>query len=72
MFQDITDQDATDSTAQCGFFLFNNKEVTIAAKLLTDSFQRRTSHDQYNRNRFRTANFEKFGILMLNRFLGIE
>ena len=43
MFQDTTDQDATDSTPECGFFfLFKNKEATIAAKLLTDSFQRRT------------------------------
>ena len=49
MFQDITDQDATGSTAQCGFFLFNNKEVTIATKLLTDSFQRRTSHADLHR-----------------------
>ena len=32
------------------FFLIKNKEATIAAKLLTDSFQRRTS--QYKSNRF--------------------
>ena len=50
MFQDTTDQDATDSTPECGFFFeFKNKEATIAAKLLTDSFQRRTS--QYKSNR---------------------
>ena len=50
VFQDTTDQDATDTTAGCGFSLFKNKEATIAAKLLTDSFQRRTS--QYKSNRF--------------------
>ena len=46
MFQDTTNQHATDSTPECGsfffFFKFKNEEATIAAKLLTDSFQRRT------------------------------
>ena len=34
MFQDTTDQDATDSTPECGFFFFNlkNKEATIVTK----------------------------------------
>ena len=40
VFQDTTNPDATDSTPEC----------TIAAKLLTNSFQRRTS--QYKSNRF--------------------
>ena len=40
MFQDTTNQHATDSNV--AFLKFKNKEAIIAAKLLTDSFQRRT------------------------------
>ena len=49
-FQDTTDQDAADSTAGCDFFYLKYRGHNIAAKLLTDSFRRRTS--QYKRNRF--------------------
>ena len=51
VFNFSNEKDATDSAPECGvFFNLKIKKATIAAKLLTDSFQRRTS--QYKSNRF--------------------